>query len=129
MRKGTLLILITVMVFLLFAILASCGNKEEKSSDAALQHYRQQMEAKLDQLQKKIQDLGEQIKGKKAEMRTALENQLEGIKKQGSETKAKLETLKQKGGETLEQVKKEISEQMDKLEASYEDLKRHLQGS
>ena len=129
MRKSNRLILATIMVFLFSAILASCGNKEEKPSDATLQKYRQQMEAKLDQIEKKLEDLGGEIKGKKAEMRTALENQLESIKKQGSETKARLEALKKKGGETMEQVKKEISEQMDKLDASYKDLKKRLQGS
>jgi DNA repair exonuclease SbcCD ATPase subunit len=129
MRRWNLLILATGVLFLVSAAVTSCGNKEEEASESTAQQYTQDIETRLDQMEERIQDLEEEIKGKEAEMQATLENELEDLREQRSAAKAKLEDLREKGGETWQQVKVQIDEQIANLEASYEDLKKRVQGS
>jgi hypothetical protein len=46
-------------VLSLSTVLSSCGNKEEPPQESTLKQYTEEMEAKLDQMEEKIQDLKE----------------------------------------------------------------------
>lgn len=128
MGKINFVVLGAVMLFLFSTVLGSCGKKGSES-ESTIQQYKQKMETQLDQMQTRIKDLGDQIKGKQAEAKAGLEKELENLKSQEAAAKASLNSMKEKGGEAFDKVKSEIDEQMGKLETTYEDLKKRVQGS
>ena len=121
-------ILGAAMVLFFFMVLGSCG-KNDKEQESTIQQYKQNMETKLDRMQAQIKQLGDQIKGKQAEIKDKLDKELENLKSQQAVARAKLDSLKQKGGEAFDKVKSEIDEEISKFETTYEDLKKRLQSS
>jgi DNA repair exonuclease SbcCD ATPase subunit len=120
MRRSGLFIVL--FAFIASGFLVGCSDKKK----AEKEEFQKQAEAKLNELNKKMDEL--KNKGEKAtdEIKAQIKEQMEELKKKQEAANKKLQELKSAGTDAWEKLKSETNKALDDMEKLYNDLKSRL---